>query len=203
MTEPGLTPVERPAPTDHHIHGLISSRWSPRALDPDRPVEREKLESILEAARWAPSCFNDQPWNFLVFTAENPDALEKARECLSEGNAWARKAPVLIFSVTRKNFTYNGKPNRFAEHDQGMASVLAALEAVNRGLGFHQMAGFSRKKLAEHFPIPEDHEVMAAVAVGYPGKIADLPPDKRESETAPRERRPQTAFVHYNGWQSR
>ncbi|MCX7022724.1 MAG: nitroreductase family protein [bacterium] len=166
MPVEGLTPIERPAPTDHPIHGLIAARWSPRAVDPDRPVEREKLVSVLEAARWAPSCFNDQPWNFLVFTTENPEALEKARECLSEGNDWARKAPVLIFSVARKNFAYNGKPNRFAEHDQGMASVLAALE-------------------------------------GYAGKIADLPPEKRDSETAPRERRPQAAFVHYNGWQPR
>jgi len=203
MTVEDTTPLERPAPADHPVHRLIAARWSPRALDPDRPVEREKLESIFEAARWAPSCFNDQPWNFLVFTAENPEAREKARECLSEGNAWAHKAPVLIFSVARKNFTHNGKPNRFAEHDQGMASVLAALEAVNRGLCFHQMAGFSRKKLAEYFGVPEGYEVMAAVAVGYPGKIADLPPDKREAETAPREREPQTAFVHYNGWRPR
>jgi nitroreductase len=194
------TPVERPAPTDHPVHGLIAARWSPRAVDPDRPVERGKLESLFEAARWAPSCFNDQPWNFLVFTTENPQALEKARGCLSEGNAWARKAPVLIFSVARINFSYNGKPNRFAEHDQGMASVLAALEAVNRGLVFHQMAGFSRRKLAESFGVPEGHEVMAAIAVGYPGKIADLSPEKREAETAPRERRPQSDFVHYHGW---
>jgi nitroreductase len=195
-----LTATERPAPTDRPVHRLIAARWSPRALDPDRPVEREKLESILEAARWAPSCFNDQPWNYLVFTGEDPAALNRARGCLSEGNAWARRAPVLMFSVARKDFAHNGRPNRFAEHDQGMASVLAALEAVNLGLCFHQMAGFSRKKLAEDFPVPEGYEVMAAIAVGYPGRISDLPPGKREAETAPRERRPQAAFVHYHGW---
>jgi len=177
----------------------IRNRRSVRRYQ-DKPVPDDVLNKILEAARWAPSCFNDQPWNFLVFTAENHDALARARECLSEGNDWARKAPVLIFSVTRKNFSHNGKPNRFAEHDQGMASVLAALEAVNRGLVFHQMAGFSRKKLAEYFPIPEGHEVMAAIAVGYTGKLFDLPPETREAETSPRERRPQTAFVHYHGW---
>ncbi|HDR06189.1 MAG TPA: nitroreductase [Candidatus Coatesbacteria bacterium] len=192
--------MRRPAPTERPIHPLIAGRWSPRAVDPERPVEREVLESIFEAARWAPSCFNDQPWNFLVFTADNPEALARARQCLSEGNAWALRAPVLMFSIARKDFVHNGKPNRFAEHDQGMASVLAALEAVNRGLVFHQMAGFSRRKLAERFDIPEGHEVMAAIALGYPGRVAELPPEKREAELAPRERRPQSAFVHYHGW---
>ena len=177
----------------------IKGRRSIRKYKPD-PITEEQLNTVLEAARWAPSCFNDQPWNFLVFTADDPGALALARECLSEGNDWARKAPVLIFSIARKNFAHNGKPNRFAEHVQGMASVLAALEAVNRGLCFHQMAGFSRARLAESFPAPEGHEVMAAIAVGYPGKISNLAPGKREAETAPRERRPQTAFVHYHGW---
>ncbi len=201
MSQNDLTPVHRAAPTDHPIHELIAARWSPRAFQPDRPVEREKLLSILEAARWAPSCFNDQPWNYLVFTTDDPEALEKARECLVEGNAWAVRAPVLMFSVARRNFNYNGKPNRFAAYDTGQATVLMALEAVNRGLVFHQMAGFSRKKLAERFPIPDGFEVMAAIALGYPGGIADLPPEKREAETQPRMREPQTGFVHYNGWQ--
>ncbi len=200
MSHNDSTPVRRPAPTDHPIHELIAARWSPRAVDPDHPVELEKLESVLEAARWAPSCFNDQPWNYIVFTTENPKALEKARECISGGNAWALEAPVLMFSVARKNFTYNGRPNRFAVYDTGQATVLMALEAVNQGLVLHQMAGFSRSRLAERFPIPDEYEVMAAIALGYPGGIGDLPPDKREAETQSRERKPQAEFIHHHVW---
>ncbi len=193
-------PVRFPAATEVPINELIAARWSPRAFDPEREVALELLARVFEAARWAPSCFNEQPWDYLVFTGEDPEARERARQTLSEGNAWAGKAPVLAFSVTRKHFARNGKNNRFSSYDVGQATVLAALQAVELGLVFHQMAGYSRKALGEHFPLPEDHVYKAAIAIGYPGDPTTLTEQQREDESRRQPRRPRGDFLHFNGW---
>src|SRR6185503_3637672 len=128
---------ENPAPADYPIDNEIRRRWSPRLFEEGRAVEREKIMTLLEAARWAPSCFNEQPWRYLVFDGTDSEAIERARSCLVEGNAWALKAPVLMISIARDNFTRNEAPNRTAQHDVGLASENLVLEAVELGLVAH------------------------------------------------------------------
>jgi nitroreductase len=182
---------ENPALTAHPINELMRRRWSPRAFEEGRPVEREKLLALLEAARWAPSCFNDQPRRFLLFDGSDPDALAKARGCLTEGNAWARKAPVLMLSVTRETFEKNGKPNRWAQHDTGLATENLLLEAVEMGLAAHPMAGYDAERARSEFGIPEGFTPIAMIAIGYPyrASLDALDEKLRAKELAPRERK--------------
>ena len=159
---------EKRADNHHPINPLIARRWSPRLFAEGREVEREKLLSLLEAARWAPSCFNNQPWYYLVFDGSDQAARERARDCLVEGNAWARRAPLLLLSVARENFLYNQSPNRHAQHDTGAASAYLVLQAVELGLVTHQMAGFDAERARAEFHIPEGFTPMAMIAIGYP-----------------------------------
>jgi nitroreductase len=194
---------EKPAQTDYPINELMRRRWSPRAFQEERPVERETVLTLLEAARWAPSCFNDQPRRFLVFDGSDLDALEKARGCLSEGNAWARKAPVLMLSVARETFEQNGKPNRWAQHDTGLATENLLLEAVELGLAAHPMAGYDAGRARSEFGIPEGFTPIAMIAIGYPyrGKLEELDEKLRAKELAPRERKSinEVAFAGFWG----
>ena len=182
---------EKPALTEHPINDLMRRRWSPRAFEEARPVEREKLLTLLEAARWAPSCFNDQPRRFLVFDGTDPDALARARGCLIEGNAWARKAPVLMLSVTRETFEQNGKPNRWAQHDTGLATENLLLEAVEMGLAAHPMAGYDADRARREFGIPEGFTPIAMIAIGYPyrASLENLDDKLRAKELAARARK--------------
>jgi nitroreductase len=190
---------ENPAPNDYPVDDLIDRRWSPRLFEEGREVEREKLMSLLEAARWAPSCYNDQPWYYLVFDGSNEAAMAAVHECLVEGNAWARKAPLLMLSVARENFAHNGKPNRHAQHDVGAASAYLVLQAVELGLVTHQMAGYDAERARLEFQIPEGHTPMAMIAIGYPyrGNLDDLDEKTQQREVSPRARREikNTAFA--------
>lgn len=183
---------EKPAQTDHPINDLMRRRWSPRAFEEGRAVEREKILTMLEAARWAASCFNDQPRFFLVFDGSKAEALERARGCLAEGNAWASKAPVLMLSVARDTFEQNGKPNRWAQHDTGLATENLLLEAVELGLAAHPMAGYDSQRARTEFEIPEGFTPIAMIAIGYPyrGSLDALDEKARAKELAPRERKP-------------
>jgi nitroreductase len=175
---------------DPLIHELMARRRSPRAIDPNRRVSRLAVRTLLEAARVAPSCFNEQPWRFLVFDGEDPEALEKARGCLSEGNAWARRAPVLILSAAAERWSRDGSPNRWAEHDVGLASENLALQATSLGFAVHLMGGFDDARARELFGIPPDFTPMAMIALGYPGDPAELPAKLRDRENEPRKRKP-------------
>lgn len=192
--------MEKPATTDFPLEPVIARRWSPRAYEPDRPVADTDLRTCLEAARWAPSCFNEQPWRFLVFDHRDPEAQAKAHDCLSEGNAWAKRAPVLILSVAKLTFTHNGKPNRHAAYDVGAATVSLALQATALGMFAHQMAGFDSAKARAAFAIPDDYEPMAMMALGYSGKVEALPERQRASELAPRSRRPMAEIAFHGRW---
>lgn len=192
--------MQKPAPTDHPIHELLRLRWSPRAFDP-RAVEREKLLSLLEAARWAASSYNEQPWSFLLATKEKPDEFARLLDCLGEFNqSWAKSAPLLMLSVAQRDFARNQKPNRHALHDVGLATAQLVIQAQALGLSAHQMAGFDTAKARAAFDIPASHEPVAVIALGYAGDPETLPDDLRERERAARERKPLTAFVFQGKW---
>ena len=145
--------MENPAALDNQVHALIERRWSPYAFA-DKPVDPTDLHSLLEAARWAPSSYNEQPWRFIVATRDNPETYQRLLDCLVPANQeWAGKAPVLMLSVAALNFAKNGKPNRHALHDVGLASAMLAIEATDLGLAAHFMAGFDGNKARESFAI--------------------------------------------------
>lgn len=192
--------MEKPTPVDHAIEELLKRRWSPRAFA-NRIVEREKLQSLFEAARWAASSFNEQPWSFIVATKEKPEEFAALLSCLTERNQqWAQLAPVLMVSVAKLNFERNGKPNRHAFHDVGMAVGNLILQATVFGLYVHQMAGFSVEKVRETYGVPEGFEPVAAIALGYPADPNVLPEPFRQQEIAPRQRKPIDSFVFEAKW---
>jgi nitroreductase len=193
---------EKPAQTEFPINELMRRRWSPRAFEDGRTVEKEKLLTLLEAARWAPSCFNDQPRNFLVFDGSDPEALERARACLTPGNAWAMKAPVLVLSVARDTFEQNGKPNRWAQHDVGLATENLLLEAVELGLAAHPMAGYDPERARSEFGIPDGFTSIAMIAIGYPyrAELENLDEKLRGKELAARERKPMGEIAFAGFW---
>ena len=183
---------EKPAPADHPIFELLARRWSTRAFA-DRSVDRETLASLFEAARWAPSSGNRQPWSFLVATKENSAEFDRLASVLVPGNAWARKAPVLALSVVTVD--HSDKPNRHAYHDLGLATENLVIQAVSMGLAVHMMAGFNVDMAREAFEIPARHDPVTMIAIGYPGDLGSLPEDLRQKDIAPRQRKPIREFV--------
>ena len=191
--------MDRIARTSRPIHDLLSRRWSPRAFA-DRPVEPAGLVALLEAARWAPSSYNEQPWNFIVAPREETGGFNQLLSCLSRGNAsWAARAPVLMLAVARL-LDEEGDPNRHAFYDLGQAVAQMAVQALDLGLYMHQMAGFDVEKAQRVFAIPEQFEPAAAIALGYLGDPADLPERYREGEARPRTRKPLADFVFAGKW---
>ena len=192
--------MQKPAPAQHPIHDLLRHRWSPRAFS-GKPVSPDILRSLFEAARWAPSSSNEQPWAFLVATRDDPQNHAKMLSTLVEFNqAWAQHAPVLAIAVAEMAFERTGKPNRNAFYDTGAAVADLSLEATSRGLFVHQMAGFDPHKAIELFEIPSGWEPIAAFVIGYPGDLESLPEKLREREIAPRERKPLANFVMTGSW---
>ena len=184
------------------IHTVISERWSPRAFDADKPVEQEKLLSVLEAARWAPSCFGDEPWRFVVTNRfEDEDAWQQMFSILVPGNqTWAQRAPVLMLACADSVFRANGKPNRWAHYDVGQASISLCLQATALGLVTHQMGGFDADKAREALKIPEQFTPMAAIALGYQGDVSALDKDLQSVELAERKRQPMSENFFSGVW---
>ncbi len=188
------------AETRYPIHELLRERWSPRAFA-DRMVEPEKLRSLLEAARWAPSSSNEQPWSFIVATKEHAGEYERLLSCLVEGNVrWAQHAPVLMLSVATLVFERNQKPNRHAFHDVGLAVENLIIQGTALGLFVHQMAGFHTDRARETYGIPEGYDPVAAMVIGYLDDPGRLPDDLREREMAQRTRKPLESFVFSGQW---
>ena len=163
-TSPGFP--EKPAETSVPILSALARRWSPVRFDSRRDIGKDDLRGVLEAARWAPSSFGEEPWRFLVARRQDPhrEAMEGA---LSEGNWWARDASVLLVSVAKETFTRNGKPNRFFAHDTGLATSALLAEATHRGLISHPMGGFHTGKIREAFQVPEGFTILAMIALGW------------------------------------
>lgn len=189
------------APTDEPVDDSIRQRWSPRAFA-DREVTDEDLRVLLEAARWAPSSYNEQPWRFLVARSTDTDAFQRMLGCLKEGNReWAKNAPVLMLTVAKLVFERNGKENRHAFHDVGLAMGNLLNQATEMDIYVHQMAGILPERARETYDVPEGYEVVAGVAVGYLGKPDQLDdPDRREAETSERTRRPLDDLVFEGRW---
>ncbi len=183
------------------IHELIANRRSGRSFS-SKPLAPATIGSLLEAARWAASCSNEQPWNFIVTEKEKQQSgHDRLLACLVEFNIeWAQHAPLLILSVARLNFAATGKPNHHALYDVGQAGANLALQATALGLVAHPMAGFDIEKARHEFAIPPDHEPATVIAVGYPGNSATLPDKLQKRELAPRQRKPLTAFVFSATW---
>jgi nitroreductase len=192
--------MEKLAPTNYAIHQLLRRRWSPHAFS-SRPVEAEKLQRLMEAARWAPSSYNEQPWSFLVATKDNAADHDRMLQCLVEGNReWAKTAPVLLISVASVSFAKNGKPNRHALHDVGAAVADLTLQATSDGLFVHQMAGIDVDKIRATYAVPATHEPVAGIALGYPGDIDALSDGLKQRTLAPRVRKPMNEFVFSGKW---
>jgi len=188
--------MKKPAKTTYPILDAIADRWSPRAFE-DRAVEPEKLQQLFEAARWAASAFNEQPWRFMLARKEQPEQFANAISCLVEGNqGWAQHAPVLMLTAISTKFRKNDNPNAVAQHDLGQAAAHLAVQATAMGLVVHQMSGIEHDKVREVYGLPEDYEPMTAIAVGYPGSADQLPEGwARDAEQAPRERLAFDEFV--------
>jgi len=188
------------AETEHPILDLLAGRWSPYAFA-DRDVEPEKMRSLFEAARWAPSCYNEQPWRFLVAERRDAEGFGRLLGCLVEFNqGWARHAPVLALSVAATRFARSGQENRHAYHDLGMAVENLVIQASSLGLHVHQMGGFDAARAREDCAIPEGNDPVAMIALGYLGDPASLTGPLAEREAAPRGRRPLREFVYSARW---
>jgi nitroreductase len=180
---------------EYPVTDLIEQRRSRRAYSP-QPIETEKINSLFEAARWAPSSMNEQPWAYIYATQDQPELWNKLLDTLNESNrVWAKHAPLFILSMARKTLIRNGAVNGAARYDVGAANAFLSMQATHLGLNVHQMGGYDRQKAIENLNIPETHEPMVIMAVGYLGDSENLSENLKNREDAPRERYTQEFFV--------
>ncbi len=194
--------MQKPAQTQQAIHELIANRWSGRAYDASQAVSQAQVISLLEAARWAPSCFGDQPWRFVVCNkADHLQAWQAAFDCLVPGNqGWAVNAPVLLLICADTLFGHNDKPNKWAAYDTGAATENLCLQAAALGLMAHQMGGFDADKARATFKVPERYQILAMVAVGVPAPVESLTGEALTRETAARSRKPLNELFFNGVW---
>lgn len=187
--------MQKSSTVHYPISELIRSRKSIRHFS-NQALEREKIGSLFEATRWAPSSTNEQPWFYIYATKEQSELWNKIYDCLNEGNKiWAKDAPLLIVSMSRRNFTRFSGENAHAMYDLGGANSFLSIQAVELGLQVRQMAGFNHQKLTTELNVPAEYELSVVIAVGYPGDPESLPEHLRQRELAPRERYVQEEFV--------
>lgn len=191
--------MRKPAPTAVPILPVIAERWSPRAFDPEAVLTADDLAPLFEAARWAPSSANNQPWRY-IYGHRGTEAFERLLSCLSEGNRdYCRRASVLIIAATR-TVRDNGKPNFHGGHDLGLSIGYMLLQAVADGLAIHPMGGFDDERARELLGIPERFAAWTAIAIGRHGDPALLSERQRAQETAERERLPVSAIAFEGHW---
>lgn len=185
---------EKSSTFDAVLNSDIKDRRSIRAFA-RKLVEDEKIKSLFEAARWAPSSANEQPW-FYIYAMQEQALWDSLFDVLDEGNKiWVAHAPLLMVSLARKTFDKNGKENFYAFHDLGAANAFMSLQAVSLGLQIHQMGGFNHEALRNSIRIPENFHVGSMIAAGYPGELNALPEHLQQREVAARERFKQEEFV--------
>jgi len=174
---------------------LIQNRRSKRAYRTDT-ISPEKIDSLFEAARWSPSGMNEQPWVYIYATKEQQELWQKIFEPLNDTNKiWAAHAPLLVVAMIRRNHERNGQPNGSARYDLGAANALLSIQAESIGLNVHQMGGFNKQKAVENLNIPDTHEPVVIMAIGYPGDPDILPENLKIREVGPRQRQHVEAFV--------
>jgi nitroreductase len=192
--------MEKFAKTQAPLDDIIARRWSPRAFS-EKSVEADKLRSVLEAARWAPSSRNEQPWAYLVATHEDPKEYQALLGVLAGSNrTWAQKAPVLLLAMAHTRLEQGGQPNRHGFYDLGQATANLVIQATSLGLITHQMGGFHVEDARKLFAVPQGWEPVSVIALGYPGEAESLPESLREREMAPRHRKPLGDFVFSGTW---
>ncbi len=194
--------MQKPAITQVAINDTIANRWSGRAYDDSQVVSHEQMIAMLEAARWAPSCYGDQPWRFVVLNKNtDPQSWQQAFDCLSPGNqTWAINAPVLLVVCADSLFQHNQQPNRWAQYDTGAAVENLCLQATSMGLMAHQMGGFNADAARQSFIIPEQYTLMAIISIGYPAQIETLEGEVLTRETAQRTRRQLNELFFAGQW---
>lgn len=192
--------MKKNAHTQFDIHNILSKRWSPRSFQ-DKPVEKEKIQKLFEAARWSPSSFNEQPWRFIVGIKGEGQTYEKIQDSLVQFNKdWSQLAPLLVLSVAKKTFTSNNKPNETSGYDTGQAVANLTFQATTEGLHLHQMSGFSKDKAIELFNIPDDFEPVSVIAIGYIAEPGKLPGELAKAEKMERVRKDFDDFVFKNNF---
>lgn len=187
------------APAVPGVLEVILQRWSPRAFA-EKDISSADLKTLFEAARWAPSSNNEQPWRFLIGRRGDATYQKISNSLVDFNKSWAKSAPVLLMSVAKKTFTPNSKPNRHALHDTGAATAYLSLQATALGFHAHHMAGFDPETARASFAIPSDYEPCAVTAIGYLGNPGTLPDSLRQREEAPRERNSVEKFV-FSSWE--
>ena len=194
--------LSKDAVTSVPIHELLQRRWSPRAFDANRPVSRTQLAALLEAARWSPSCNGVEPWRYLILDRKrDPEAFEKAFDCLSDSNKlWVKNVPLLMLAVASSDPLPPDRPNRWTQHDVGMASMGIVLQAVALGLAAHQMAGYNVEKASAAFAIPPEFTPMAMIAVGYQAEPDVLDEVTKKKELTVRARKPLGERFYEGSW---
>jgi nitroreductase len=194
--------MHKPAITQVAINDTVANRWSGRAYNPEKMVSHDDLIALLEAARWAPSCFGDQPWRFIVCN-KNTDAQswQQGFSSLAESNQlWAKDAPLLFVVCADSLFSHNQQANRWAQYDTGAASENLCLQASSMGMMAHQMGGFNATAARIAFAIPDQFTLMAIISVGYPADSASLTPEILSRETAARKRKPLNELIFTSSW---
>ena len=168
---------------------LIKNRWSPRAFD-EKEVTKVQMDTILEAATWAPSCMNEQPWRYAVALKQNKNGFKKLLDLLVPGNAiWAKNSAALILCYVKTTYDSNGAVNDWAMHDAGLANENLLLQATNMGIYGHIMAGFTADKAIADFVLTNEYKPVCMIALGYPGNSGMLEEPFKTREMTPRTRK--------------
>lgn len=192
-------PMQKPAETSQPLIDIIRNRWSPRAFTDQVPA-KNILVSLFEAARWAASCNNAQPWRFIVATKDNRAEYDRLLDCFNDRNqSWAITAPVIMITCADKNLP-NGNPSDYGYYDLGAAIAQLTAQASSHGLVVHQAQGILPEKVREEYGVPEDFDICTGVAIGYQGEADVLPDDYAAREVLPRDRKPLDELVFTGGF---
>lgn len=194
--------IQKPAETAQKLASIIAERWSGKAFDATQVVSDDIITALCEAALWAPSCYGEAPWRYIICNRFKDEiSWQNTLDCLSQGNqTWAINAPLLIVSASMPYFTHNDLDNRWNGYDTGAASLNICLQATSAGLMSHQMGGFDTDKLRDALSIPAEINLWSVIAIGYPAPLDNLSAEELERELKDRRRRPLISHFFEHRW---